>query len=162
MLVSRDSRLPAMGSSDAHREGQDVGLPQTVVYADGLARRPLLEGLRAGRSYLAESSKLSVELKATTAGGAYATLGGTLRADDDTEVTVTLSVRGAPKGATLHLVTDEGTLCTGPGPALSWRTTPSLATYVRAEVRHPARQGSGLPGAMAALTNPVWLGGVRP
>ncbi|MGP3978111.1 CehA/McbA family metallohydrolase [Streptomyces sp. 8N114] len=161
MLVSGDNWLPAMGNSDAHREGQDVGLPQTVVHADDLARGPLLAAIRAGRSYLAESSRISVELKATTAKGAHATLGETLRAAPDTEVHLTLTVRGTPEGATLHLVTDEGTMLTGSGTQLAWRTTPSLATYVRAEVRHPAKEGSGLPGAMAAMTNPVWLGRSR-
>ncbi|EPD90670.1 hypothetical protein HMPREF1486_05702 [Streptomyces sp. HPH0547] len=159
MLVSREEWLPAMGNSDAHKEGQDVGLPQTVVLADDLARRPLLAAIRAGRSYLAESSRISLELAATTGTAGHAGIGGTLRAAPDAGVTVALTVRGAPDGATLHLVTDEGTMCTGPAPSLTWRTTPSLATYVRAEVRHPARPGSGLPGAMAAMTNPVWLGG---
>lgn len=52
-------------------------------------------------------------------------------------------------------------MCTGPAPSLSWDTTPRLATYVRAELRHPAGKGAQLPGAMAAMTNPVWLGGGR-
>jgi hypothetical protein len=48
-----------------------------------------------------------------------------------------------------------------------WRTTASLASYVRAEVRHPMADGSPghgntmgevlLFGPMAALTNPVFL-----
>ncbi|MBO8186531.1 CehA/McbA family metallohydrolase [Streptomyces spirodelae] len=158
MLVVGDSWLPAMGNSDAHREGQDVGLPQTVVHADDLARRPVLEAIGSGRSYLAESSKLSLRLEATTPGGGHATLGQTLRAEPDTPVDVSLTLRGAPEGATLHLVTDQGTVRTATGSRLTWRTTPSLAAYVRAEVRHPAQEGSGLPGAMAAMTNPVWLG----
>ncbi|MFE0876859.1 CehA/McbA family metallohydrolase [Streptomyces smyrnaeus] len=161
MLVSREGWLPAMGNSDAHREGQDVGAPQTVVHADALERGPLLEGIRAGRSYLAESSKISVELRATTPGGGHATLGETLRARPDTSVDVTLTVRGAPKGATLELITDQGTMRTGTGSRLTWRTTPSQARYVRAEVRHPAQEGAGLPGAMAAMTNPLWLGADR-
>ncbi|MFG3259366.1 CehA/McbA family metallohydrolase [Streptomyces sp. NPDC048172] len=158
-LVAQDDWLPAMGNSDAHREPQVVGLPQTVVHADGLNRRDLLRGIRAGRSYLAESSAVSLDLTATGPRGAHATIGGTLRTAEKDEVTVALTVKGAPEGATLHLVTDEGTMRTAPaasGP-LTWRTTASLATYARAEVRHPAKEGSGLPGAMAALSNPVWL-----
>ncbi|WP_347178622.1 CehA/McbA family metallohydrolase [Streptomyces iconiensis] len=159
MLVSTDSWLPAMGNSDAHREPQVVGLPQTVVYADDLARRPLLAALRTGRSYLAESFRVSLELTATTPTGGYAGMGETLRARAGTQVDVTVKAEGAPEGATLRLLTDEGEMRTGPAPSLTWRTTPSLATYVRAELRHPAKEGAALPGAMAAMTNPVWLGG---
>ncbi len=161
LLVARDDWLPAMGNSDAHREGQDVGLPQTVVYADDLARGPLLEALRAGRSYLAESSRVVLLLEAVDEYGGHALPGGTLHADAGRRVTVTVRAEGAPEGATLRLLTDEGEMCTGPAPSLSWDTTPRLATYVRAELRHPAGKGAQLPGAMAAMTNPVWLGGDR-
>lgn len=40
---------------------------------------------------------------------------------------------------------------------VEWRTTPAPAAYVRAEVRHEATTGP-LPGALAAFTNPVFLG----
>ena len=74
MLVAPPSGrgpLPAMGNSDAHAEPQKVGLPQTVVLADDLSRRSLLEGIRAGRSYIAESSAISVGFTAigTAIGG---------------------------------------------------------------------------------------------
>lgn len=75
---------------------------------------------------------------------------------------------GAP-GCTAHFVTDQGTLFTTALPesgagTVEWRTTPAYAAYVRAEVRHPSTV-PGLPGALAALTNPVFLEGqsfVRP
>ncbi|MFJ1792143.1 hypothetical protein [Kitasatospora griseola] len=75
---------------------------------------------------------------------------------------------------TVRLITDEGQLHQESLPAtgtatLTWRTTPSLATYVRAEVRHPKPDGTpgkgnsmglDLPwGPMAALTNPIVLHG---
>ena len=38
-------------------------------------------------------------------------------------------------------------------------TTPAVSAYVRAEIRHPVTSASGpLPGNMAALTNPIFLG----
>jgi hypothetical protein len=61
-------------------------------------------------------------------------------------------------------MTDEGQMYATQLPpsgagSVEWRTTASLAAYVRAEVRHPVTDGgaSGLPGAAAALTNPIWL-----
>ncbi len=159
-LVADDDWLPAMGNSDAHREGQTVGLPQTVVRADDLSRGALLDGIRAGHSYVAESSAVSVRLSAAGPRGEHAGLGERLRVPADAEVAVRLEVTGAPAGATVRLMTDQGQLHAAAVPAsgaVTWRTTASLATYVRAEVRHPAPAGSPLPGAMAALTNPVWL-----
>ncbi|MFD9317044.1 CehA/McbA family metallohydrolase [Streptomyces sp. NPDC060053] len=167
MLVAgvRDGRrtwLPAVGNSDAHRDPDVVGLPQTVVLADDLTREAIQEGIRAGRSYVAESSALSLSFTATGGRGEHAGVGERLEADRDTPVDVRLEVTGAPR-CTVRFVTDEGLLFTsGPLPesgtgVVEWRTTPSYAAYVRAEVRHEATTPP-LPGALAAFTNPVFLG----
>ncbi|MFF3340697.1 CehA/McbA family metallohydrolase [Streptomyces flavidovirens] len=153
---------PAMGSSDAHREPQLVGMPQTVVRADDLTREAILDGIRAGHSYITESSALSLTFGASGGRGRHAGIGDRLDVDAGTPVTVRLEVTGAP-GCTAHFVTDQGTLHTTSLPqsgagTVEWRTTPQYATYVRAEVRH-APKAPGLPGALAALTNPVFLGG---
>lgn len=165
---ARDGRawLPAMGDSDAHRDPDVVGLPQTVVLADGLTREAILEGLRAGRSYVAESRHVSLAFSVTADGGdrpgEQAGIGGRLAVGYDTAVTVRLEVSGAPR-CSVRLVTDQGVVFTGePLPVsgtgtVQWRTTPARAAYVRAEVRHEAAPGP-VPGAMAAFTNPVFLG----
>ncbi|MCD9880523.1 CehA/McbA family metallohydrolase [Streptomyces guryensis] len=158
--------LPAMGNSDAHRDPDTVGLPQTVVLADGLTREAIQEGIRAGRSYVAESKNVSVSFTAssTAAGdeGRHAGPGERLEVDADTPVTVRVEVSGAPR-CTIRIVTDQGVLftteplpVTGSGTA-EWHTTASYAAYVRAEVRHEAAVGP-VPGVMAAFTNPVFLG----
>jgi hypothetical protein len=51
----------------------------------------------------------------------------------------------------IRLFTDEGQVFEGPVGTATWRTTPRVSPYVRAEVRHP-------DGSMAALTNPIFLG----
>ncbi|WP_406861490.1 CehA/McbA family metallohydrolase [Streptomyces sp. HUAS MG47] len=158
--LARGRRTPAMGNSDAHRAPDAVGTPQTVVLADDLTREAILEGLRAGRSYIAESSAVTVDLTVTDGRGRTAGLGEHLRTAPDAPVTVRLTVTGAP-GRTARLVTDQGVLHTATLPAegpgtVEWRTTSAYATYVRAEVRHPAALPP-LPGAPAALTNPVYL-----
>ncbi|MFI6037445.1 CehA/McbA family metallohydrolase [Streptomyces sp. NPDC051315] len=167
MLVSgvREGRrdwIPAMGSSDAHRDPDVVGLPQTVVLADDLTRQAVQEGIRAGRSYVAESSRVSLAFTVTGGWGERAGIGERLEVDADTPVTVRLDVSGAPR-CTVRFVTDQGVLFTG-GPlpvsgagVVEWRTTPSHAAYVRAEVRHEVATGA-VPGALAAFTNPVFLG----
>ncbi len=154
--------LPAMGDSDAHRAPDVVGLPQTVVLADDLTREAIQEGLRAGRSYVAESRHVSVAFSATAEGGERAGIGERLAVGHDTPVTVRLEVSGAPR-CSVRFVTDQGVLFTG-GPlpvsgtgTVEWRTTPDRAAYVRAELRHETALGP-VPGSMAALTNPVFLG----
>ncbi|MEU7647465.1 CehA/McbA family metallohydrolase [Streptomyces huasconensis] len=154
--------IPALGNSDAHRDPDRIGGPQTVVLADDLTREAILEGLRRGRSYVAESKE--VELSFSAAGGRarHAGIGERLPVDRDTPVTVRLDVKGAP-GCTVRVITDQGVLHTTPPlPAsgtgtVEWRTTPSYAAYVRAEIRHPAPTPP-LPGPLRAFTNPIFLG----
>ncbi|MGW1211021.1 CehA/McbA family metallohydrolase [Streptomyces sp. NPDC002499] len=153
--------LPAMGNSDAHRDPDVVGLPQTVVHAEELTREAILEGLRAGRSYVAESRSVSLDFTAS-ADRQVAGIGERLETDPDTPVTVRLTAEGAPR-CTVRFVTDQGVLFTSdPLPVsgsgtVEWRTTAGYATYVRAELRHETAVGP-LPGVMAAFTNPVFLG----
>ncbi|MFJ6086296.1 CehA/McbA family metallohydrolase [Streptomyces sp. NPDC092369] len=153
--------LPAMGDSDAHRDPDVVGLPQTVVHAEELSREAILAGLRAGRSYVAESRSVTVDFGAFTHDRG-AGIGERLETDPDTPVTVRLTAEGAPR-RTVRFVTDQGVLFTG-GPlpvsgsgTVEWRTTAAHAAYVRAELRHETAVGP-LPGVMAAFTNPVFLG----
>ncbi|MEV7087534.1 CehA/McbA family metallohydrolase [Streptomyces sp. NPDC093085] len=152
---------PAMGNSDAHRDPDPVGTPQTVVLADELSRTAILAGLRAGRSYVAESAQVSLSFGAAGGRGHHAGIGERLRVPADAPVTVRLEVTGAP-GCTASFVTDQGPLYSTALPesgagTVEWTTTASYAAYVRAEVRH-APKTAGLPGALAAFTNPVFLG----
>ncbi len=159
MLVSsvhgRGRWLPAMGNSDAHGEPQLIGLPHNVVHADGLSRDALVAALSAGRAWIAESSTVNVDF-AVTGSGRRAGIGERLDVDAGAPVQVTLDVRGVPDGV-VRILSDTGEVLRTSLPAsgagtLSWQATPSLAAYVRAEVHHPGA------GAMAALTNPIFLG----
>lgn len=166
MLVAsvREGRdwIPAMGNSDAHRDPDPVGSPQTVVLADDLTREAIQEGIRAGRSYVAESKNVSLAFGVSGARGEHAGIGERLKVDRNSPVTVRLEASGAPR-CTVRFVTDQGVLFTSPplpvagSGVVEWRTTPSYAAYVRAELRHEAAVGP-LPGALAAFTNPIFLG----
>ncbi|MFH9422983.1 CehA/McbA family metallohydrolase [Streptomyces sp. NPDC017529] len=156
----RNPFLPAVGHSDAHRDPDVIGLPQTVVLADDLTRDAILDGIRAGRAYLAESSALSLTFTATGPKGEHATIGGRLPVHDSAQIAVRLTVTGAPADSTARILTDQGQRFTAPLPAsgtVTWHTTPANAAYVRAEIRHPATT-PGVPGPMAAMTNPMFLG----
>ncbi|OON72256.1 CehA/McbA family metallohydrolase [Streptomyces tsukubensis] len=158
---------PAMGNSDAHRDPDTIGLPQTVVLAEELSRGAILAGLRAGHSYVAESSSVSLTFTVGGPRGEHASIGERLRVTRDASVTARVTVEGAP-GCSVRFVTDQGVLLTAALPAsgtgsAEWTTSPQYAAYVRAEVRHeaPAGRPAGVPGPLAAFTNPVFLGEVQ-
>ncbi|WP_199827531.1 CehA/McbA family metallohydrolase [Streptomyces xylophagus] len=143
---------PAMGNSDTHLSGQ-IGIPQTVVRAEELSTDAVLAGIRAGRSWIAESA--AVELSFTVSAGAQRVgVGGQLESCDE-PVVARVGVRGVPSGV-VSFHTGAGEVHVGSLPAagvgtLEWRTgAAESAAFVRVEVRHPG-------GGMAALSNPIIL-----
>ena len=148
---------PAMGNSDAHLSGQ-IGVPHTVVRAEELSTDAVLAGIRAGRSWIAESAavELSFTVSAGSGSGAGAQrvgAGGRLETCGG-PVVAQVGVRGVPSGV-VSFHTGEGKVhvaslsAAGVG-AVEWRTGARESPFVRVEVRHPG-------GRMAALSNPVTL-----
>jgi predicted metal-dependent phosphoesterase TrpH len=156
-LLRQGRRITAVGGSDSHASTQPLGRPQTVVYAQGLVTRDLVDGLRRARCYVAESSAVSLVLSASREGSrSTAGPGETLTVPPGADVAVTAEVSGAPD-ANIALVTDGGcvgrakTDASGDG-RLTWTTSGGDAPFARVEVRRRARFPS-----MVALSNPVWL-----
>jgi hypothetical protein len=152
--------LPAVGGSDAHGSGDRVGLPHTVVLADGLDRRSILDGLAGGRCWLAGSAAVGLRLEAAAAGRS-AGIGERLAVPAGQRVAVRLEVRGAA-GCRARLCQAGGPVLEaglggGDTATVEWTTVAGPGAWVRAEVRQPPAAG-GAPGAMVALTNPVLLG----
>jgi predicted metal-dependent phosphoesterase TrpH len=145
--------LPAVGDSDAHSEPQVIGLPHNVVHADDLDRASILAAVKAGRTWIAESSAIDLSFEASGPHGT-AGIGGRLPAAESDPVTLTLRVSGAA-GGSVRLVTDQGVRVNRALPddgVVTWTTTPRNARFVRAEVRRPPAD------AMVAMTNPIFLG----
>jgi hypothetical protein len=154
-LLRQDRRVVAVGGSDSHGKHQPVGSPQTVVHADGLSAPAMVAGLRCGRSYLARSCEVALELTASTDDG-VAGPGQTLRVAPGASVTVTAVISGAP-GTTVALITAAGRVrqaTVGPPARLQWQLDAASARFARLEVREAQRRPLG---AMVALTNPVWF-----
>ncbi|HEX4702271.1 MAG TPA: CehA/McbA family metallohydrolase [Pseudonocardiaceae bacterium] len=154
--------IPAIGDSDAHNPDQIVALPHTVVLADSLRRAELLAGLKAGRSWLAESSSVDLTFTAS-AGGQTAGIGERLPVGTGTAVTVDVVVGGVP-GTTVAILDQLGPEHTETVPAtgaatVSWTTYPRYSRWLRVEVRRPSGGiNSTVPNAMVAMTNPIFLG----
>jgi hypothetical protein len=158
-LLRDGRRVVAVGGSDSHAEHQPVGSPQTVVHARELSVPALVDGLRCGRSYIARSRSVTVELTASHPGSIeVAGPGQTLRVPPETPVTVTAMVTGGA-GTNAALITAAG--CAGRAKVdgstrtmLRWEVDAAAARFARLEVREALRRPLG---AMVALTNPVWL-----
>jgi predicted metal-dependent phosphoesterase TrpH len=155
-LLRRGRRIAALGNSDAHTRLHVVGLPQTVVHADSLGQRDLLTAIRQGRTYLAESAQVRLDLTARTTGRSAGPGESLATGDDPAEVTVAVS--GAPRSVvTLH--TARGTVAVAQVPmsgtaTLSWHAHDR--GFVRAEVRRHEPTSTTF-STMVALSNPVWL-----
>ncbi|GIJ80442.1 hypothetical protein SAMN05443287_10445 [Micromonospora phaseoli] len=142
---------PVLGNSDVHLAGQ-LGTPHTVVFAAELSVEAVLAGLRTGRSWIAESTTVSLDVTATT-GDRAAGIGERLHSGG-APIVVRVAVAGVPSGI-VSLHTEQGVAHRQPLPAdgtgtVEWRTTAGDSGFVRVEIRHPNRR-------MAALTNPVIL-----
>jgi hypothetical protein len=64
--------LPAMGNSHAHSEPQVIGLPHNVVLSNELSKDAVLDGIRSGRNWIAESSTMNLSFSASSGGGRQA------------------------------------------------------------------------------------------
>jgi hypothetical protein len=140
-LLRQGRRIAAVGGSDSHVATQPVGRPQTIVYADDLSTSGLVDGIRRGRCYIAESDAISLALNASR---------------DHEMVEVAAEVSGAPD-ATISVITDGG--CVGRTKtdrdgfgSVMWTAPTDAARFARVEVRRRSRFPS-----MLALSNPVWI-----
>ncbi|MFF0295262.1 CehA/McbA family metallohydrolase [Kitasatospora sp. NPDC004614] len=133
---------PALGNSDTHLAGQ-LGTPQSVVFAEQLSAPAILAALRAGRSWIAESATVELELTAE-ADGRRAGIGEHL-ATAGRPVELRLRLSGVPDPR-VRVHTERGKADWAAGRSTSAAET----SFVRVEVRHP-------DGRMAALTNPILL-----
>lgn len=152
--------IPAVGDSDAHSVPQVIGLPQNVVLADRLERGAVMDGVRRGHTWIAESNAVNLTFSAAS-GNRSAGIGDRLEVGDTDLVSVQLDVSGAP-GGVVRFISDEGDVLDTVLPAggtgtVTWTTKPQISRFVRAEVRHPSSDPS-IPGAMIAFTNPIFLG----
>ena len=138
-----------------------------MVHADDLSSGAVVRAMREGRSYLAESADVTLELVVEGPAGT-ATCGERLAAAATDLVTARLHVTGVP-GCTATLIGATGPAGVGVASAdgvVSLEQTLPAATlrFVRAEVRRPATEAvppnpvsDPVGTAMVAMTNPVFV-----
>ncbi|HEY7049619.1 MAG TPA: CehA/McbA family metallohydrolase [Jatrophihabitantaceae bacterium] len=138
--------LPAIGNSDAHSEAQVIDLPHDVVLSDGLSKDALLDGIRAGRNWIAGSSAVDLTFSATSA-GRTAGISERLAVADPAPVDVTLEVSGVPNGV-VRMISDEGQVVQASLPA-SGRRHGHLPDDALPGRLHPRRGAPPAPGRNA-------------
>jgi hypothetical protein len=161
-MLRRGWRVWANGGSDLHgtvnSSGRVAGQPTTVVYADALAKAPIVAALRAGRSFVtAAPDGVEIYLTARTADHRQADfVGGTLWAAAGDEVLAQAQVR-AGAGGRLRLLGHRGLIAErvlrGDDESVSVPVrVPAGGGFVRAEVRPADHRWR-----MEAFTNPILL-----
>jgi hypothetical protein len=154
--------VPAVGTSDSHGRHQPVGHAQTVVLAETLGTGALVDALRRGRSWLAESSAVGLSFEV-----AGVTCGGTVTAGPLDVLPVALEVTGVP-GGVATVLGPAGPVALAAADAegrigLTHDVPAAAVPFLRAEVRRPeptvpTDPTTGTPGGpMLALTNPVFV-----
>ena len=153
-------RLAAVGGSDNHNatippgEPAAIGWPVTGVEADELSVAAILDGIRAGRTFIDLTGSRDKMLDFTAeAGGVSAKMGGTLHAAAGATISVRIHTIAA-KGSMVHLLLDGE----DSNPPLPVEGADSAATvtvaagqhWLRLEVRDPS-------GADELISSPLYI-----
>jgi hypothetical protein len=158
--IAKGRRLTAIGGSDNHdtqlgRLG--VGFPTTVVRADALSERAVLDGIKAGHVWLDLTGKPGRSFDLTvSASGVEATVGDNLKLAPGQTMALAVSVGGSD-GASL-----VGLLDGKPSPSLSADRLPGLIAQVPLSwtsdgARHWIRFEVREAGKRVLITNPVYV-----
>ena len=154
-LLRKGIRKIAIGASDTHKSSgspNNLGSPQTVIYAQGLAKDAILEGLKRGKAYIAATHNVALQFTLEYAGKTVG-MGEQLPENGTGKAIVHLTVTGC-KNTVMTLIGDKGTMASRKIPAdtetIHLTIDRDSSSYIRIEIRKEDQ-------AMVALTNPVWL-----
>ena len=173
-LLRQGQRVYANGGSDLHgradaRFKYRAGTPTTVVYAERLEKRALVDALRAGRSFVTRlPDGVEAYLTATGPAGQRVIVGGSVYGEAGDVADVSVHVRrGSVDGPLRVIVWANGaplsTTPVGGDEIVVTARVPVGPTggYVRAEVRGLPFVDEAAPLAsrmdMEAFTNPIFL-----
>ena len=157
-------RLAAVGGSDSHNATNppgmsgSIGWPTTAVETNELSVSAILDGIRAGRTFvdLTASHDKMVDFEAES-GGATARMGGTLHAAAGAQIRVRIQATGC-SGSVVHLLLDGEESPAAPAKPLgdaSAGVEDTLAVgagrhWLRVEVRDSS-------GALQMVSSPIYV-----
>lgn len=152
-LLKSGRRMLAIGASDTHVSSgspNNLGTPQTVVYAKTLSQTGIINGLRQGKAYITSIPDLRLDFSAGH-DEKRADIGAELIANGNVQVKISFASTLVPADAALTLIGSQGII-----QSLKMTTTSSLdidvksTSYLRLELRDSN-------GQMLAMTNPIWI-----
>ncbi len=156
-MLKKGMAKTAIGASDFHKPDSpnEIAHPQTVVYSKGLNRNDIIDGIRKGRCYIAENSKISLSLKVSPIHSKHsAAIGDTLSVSKRGKLSVICNVNGISDSSMVILISNNGIEHVfnnvNSNSVLKYNIVHDPIQYIRAEVRKADR-------SMQALTNPVWI-----
>jgi predicted metal-dependent phosphoesterase TrpH len=106
-LLKKGLVKTAIGASDFHRhDGKNIlSHPQTVVYAQGLNRKAIIDGIRKGRCYIAENSKINLGLQIMPLhSNNSVAIGDTVSINEKDKLSVVCKVAGIPDSSMVILI----------------------------------------------------------
>jgi hypothetical protein len=157
-------RLAAIGGSDSHNATNppgppgSIGWPTTVVEADELSVPAILDGIRAGRTFVdvTASHDKVVDFEAES-GGAHARMGGTLHTAAETLIGVKVYTVGCA-GSAVHLLLDGAEVGSAPAMTVDSANDPVEATITAPAGRHwlrvEVRDGKG---GLQLTSSPLYI-----
>lgn len=157
-------RLAAIGGSDSHNATSppeppgSIGWPTTVVEADELSVPAILNGIRAGRTFvdLTASHDKQVDFEAES-GSARARMGETLHTAAGAPIRVRIRT-AACAGSVVHLLLDGEEVATAPPMPLDSASDPVEATLPAGAGRHwlrvEVRDGKG---SLQLTSSPLYI-----
>lgn len=165
-ILDQGIRITAIGGSDNHdpkltsdARQSPVGVPATVVYADGLTQASLFAGIRSGRVYVDLSGDVGrvVDLKASFRGSTV-NMGGNLLVRRGEKVALEIRVVGGSPGDRVVLIAEEGKILTLQDARINSPDETKMYVlesdgayqWVRANVRSP-------DGRLLLLSNPIYF-----
>jgi hypothetical protein len=146
--LNQGLNLVATAGTDTHRAQDYATQPGfTVVYAEQLSERALLQALRQGHLYLSAGPQLS--FTASTISGEQAMVGDTI----SQPAALTLTWTACPVGAQVHVIANGRrwmVWTAGCQGERTWPASPTQAAWCVVEIRSAG-------GDLLAITNPIFF-----
>lgn len=148
-------KMIGIGASDSHKpsgSANNLGSPQTVVYANGLNKKSIIEGIKKGKVYVAIDSSIVIDFSAQSE-NQKVELGGNVKIEGSNPINVIVKIQNCLSyNITLH--SEKGIIKSQKiesiNEGIKWDITNEALKFLRIEIRADDDK-------MIAFTNPIWI-----
>lgn len=154
-LLRKGHKIVAIGASDTHKASgtpNNLGEPQTVVFAARLSKQGIINGIKNGSLYIISNDSIAIQFTAqntaTTVG-----LGDSLMYKPTEKIKILLTIKNC-KNKKVSLINEKGVLKTklinSKDKTIRWIFEDFSSKFVRIEVRN-------IENELVAMTNPIFF-----